>query len=97
MFEFLQTFIYYPAAAIVHGLQGALVGILGSRAIIHKEISDAIIALLISLSFFAYEITEQWKINDAAYLDIEVMWMMALLTAGIYAVIHFWGRHYGSQ
>ena len=97
MFEFLKTFIYYPVAAIVHGLQGILVGILGVRAIIHKEVSDAIIALLIAISFFTYEITEQWSIGDHAFADIEVMWMMALLTGGIYAVIHFYGKHYGGN
>ena len=93
MFDFLKTFIYYPLAASSHALQGVLVGWLGARAIIKKEVSDAITALLIAIAFFSYEITEQWKVNDSAYLDIEAMWATAMLAGAIYAVIHLWRKY----
>ena len=90
MFEFAKTFIYYPVAASFHALQGIIIGWLGVRAIISREISDSLTALVILVAFLAYEITEQWKINDSAYLDIEFMWTSAMITGVIYGAIHLW-------
>ena len=92
MFEFLKTWLLYPAAATIHGLQGVLCGLLAARAIIKKETSDAICALLIAIGFFTYEIMEQTKINDNAYLDIEAMWVMAVFSGIIYTGLHFIGK-----
>ena len=95
MFDFLKTFIYYPTAATFHALQGVLVGWLGARAILNKEVSDSIVALLVTVAFLAYEISEQWKIDDSAYLDIEFMWTAAVFTGIIYTVIHLWRKSHG--
>ena len=97
MFEFLKTFIYYPFAAISHALQGVLVGYLAARAIFKKEISDALCALLITIAFAVYEITEQWKENDSAYVDFEVMWVTAMFTGLIYTVVHLWWNYFARE
>ena len=92
-FDFLQGWIIYPLSEAVHALQGVLTGFLATRGIIHREISDAIIALLLTAGFAIYEITEQWKIGDAAYQDFENFWLTAVVTGLIYVVIHLWRKH----
>ena len=97
MFEFLKTFIYYPAAATIHALQGVFVGYLAARAIFKKEVSDALCALLILIAFAIYEIAEQWKKGDSAYLDFEAMWFTAVITGLIYTVVHLWWSFFGRE
>ena len=36
------------------------------------------------IGFAIYEITEQWSIGDAAYLDFENFWVFAVFTGLIY-------------
>ena len=100
MFEFLHGWIIYPFAEASHALQGVLAGYLASRAILKKEVSDALCAILITMAFCIYEITEQWKINDSAYQDIENYWLSAIATGIIYfgirvAYEHFHGSKHG--
>ena len=95
--SFLHGWIIYPFSEAVHSLQGILCGYLGARAIFKKEVSDAICALLIAIAFAIYEITEQWKINDSAYLDWENFWLSAVGTGLLYTVIHFWRRKHHGQ
>ena len=97
MFEFLKTFIYYPFAAISHALQGVLVGYLAARAIFKKEVSDALIALLITIAFAVYEITEEQDVHDHAYVDFETMWVTAMATGLIYTIIHLWWSFFGRE
>ena len=91
--DFLAGWLSYAISELSHGWQGALCGFLGTRAIFKREISDAIISLLLMIGFAIYEITEQWKINDAAYLDFENFWVFAVFTGLIYTVIHLWRKH----
>ena len=93
-FDFLLTFIDYPNAATIHALQGVLAGYLITRAIFKKEISDSLCALFIMIGFAIYEITEQWKENDAAYEDFEVFWVAAMLTGLVYTVVHLWWHYF---
>ena len=88
--EFLQGWLIYPFSEIVHALQGVLAGWLGCRAIIKKEPSDAICALLVTIAFAIYEITEQWKVNDSAFADFENFWISAMATGILYGLIHLW-------
>ena len=97
MFEFLHGWIIYPFAEISHALQGVLAGYLASRAILKKEISDALCAILITIAFGTYEITEQWKINDSAYQDFENYWLSAMATGLIYFGIRFGSKFIGSK
>ena len=90
MFDFLSGWLSYPVAELSHIWQGALCGWLGTRAIFKKEISDAIVSLLLLIGFAIYEITEQWAIGDKAYLDFENFWIFAVFTGLIYLVIHMW-------
>lgn len=91
-FSFLSGWIIYPLAELSHALQGVLAGWLGSRAIIKKEVSDAIIALLVTIAFATYEITEKWQINDNASADIENFWLSAMGMGIIYTIIHLFRR-----
>lgn len=95
MFQFLEGWIIYPFSEASHALQGVLAGFLGARAIFKKEPSDALVALLVSIAFCTYEISEQWKVNDAAYQDIENFWLASMGSGLIYTSIHLWRRHYG--
>ena len=63
-------------------------GWLGTRAILKKEISDSIVALLLLSGFAIYEITEQWSIGDKAYQDFENFWLTAVATGIVYTIIH---------
>ena len=89
-FDFLEGWLIYPFSEAVHAGQGILCGWLGSRSICKKEVSDAIIAFLLMVGFAIYEITEQWKIDDAAYKDYENFWLVAVFTGLIYAAIHIY-------
>ena len=89
MFEFLTGWIIYPFSELSHALQGVLCGYLASRAILKKEVSDALIAILITAAFATYEICEQWKVNDSAYEDFENYWLSAMMSGMIYFVISF--------
>ena len=90
MLDFLNQFILYPFSEVVHSLQGLLAGYLASRAIIKKEVSDAICALLITLAFAIYETLEMVRIEDHGDQDFEVFWSTAIFTGLIYLVIHLW-------
>ena len=72
-----------------HASQGILVGVLGAISILHKEISDVLCALLITIAFATYEITEKWQINDNASADFENFWVSAMATGIIYTGVHF--------
>ena len=89
MLDFLQGWILYPISETIHALQGILAGYLGARSIYKSQTSDAICALLITLAFAIYEITEQWKIDDSAYQDFENFWVTAVGTGLIYFLIIF--------
>ena len=89
MFEFLQGWIIYPFSELSHASQGILVGVLGARSILHKEVSDVLCALLITIAFATYEITEKWQINDNASADFENFWVSAMATGLIYTGVHF--------
>ena len=89
MLDFLQGWILYPVAEAIHALQGVLTGYLAARSIHKRQTSDAVCALLIMLAFAIYEITEQWKINDAAYQDFENFWITTIGTGLIYFVVIF--------
>lgn len=91
-FSFLSGWIIYPLAELSHALQGVLAGWLGSRAIIKKEVSDAIVALLVTIAFSTYEITEKWQINDNASADIENFWVVCVITGILYTIIHLFRR-----
>ena len=95
MFEFLHGWIIYPFAEASHALQGVLAGYLASRAILKKEVSDALCAILITIAFAIYEITEKWQINDNASADFENFWVTAMATGLIYFGIRFIGSKYG--
>lgn len=92
MFDFLQGWAIYPFSEAVHALQGVLAGYLAARAIFKKEISDAIVALLVTIAFAIYEITEQWSISDRAYEDFENFWLTAVATGIIYTIFHLWKK-----
>ena len=87
--DFLQGWIIYPFAEFAHAIQGLAVGMLSSRAIISKNESDAIVALLWTVAFLSYEISEQWKINDSAFQDIENFYLAAVASGILYALFHF--------
>lgn len=91
-FDFLKGWIFYPFAEFAHAIQGLAVGMLAARAIISKNTSDAVISLLWTVAFLAYEISEQWKINDAAYQDIENFYLAAVASGILYTIFHF--RHH---
>ena len=91
-FSFLSGWILYPLAELSHALQGILAGWLGSRAIIKKEVSDAIIALLVTIAFATYEGFERWRIQDNADQDLENFWVICVITGLIYAGIHLFRR-----
>ena len=96
--EWIHGWLIYPFSEIVHALQGVLAGYLGSRAIIKKEVSDAICALIVTLAFAIYEITEQWSIGDEAYADFQNYWIATIATGLIYFGIHLWRRwRYGQS
>ena len=92
MFEFLQGWVVYPFSEASHALQGVLTGFLAARAIFKKEPSDALIALLLTVGFCVYEITEEWKINDSAYQDIENFHLAAVSTGIVYTFYHLWKK-----
>ena len=92
MLEFLNGWLIYPFSEAVHALQGVLVGWLAARAILKKEPSDALVALLVAVGFLTYEITEEWKINDSAYQDIENFWLSCVATGLLYTFYHLWKR-----
>lgn len=92
MLDFLQGWLIYPFSEAVHALQGVLVGWLAARAIFKKETSDALVALLVMGGFCVYEITEQWKINDSAYQDIENFWLSAIAIGILFSIWHLWKR-----
>ena len=96
-FSFLIGWIKYPLAELVHVLQGALAGWLGCRAIIKKEPSDAICALIVTLGFAIYEVTEKWQIGDDASSDIENFWVICVLTGLVYGGIQVWRTKRGSH
>lgn len=97
MFDFLQGYLLYPASEIIHALQGVLVGYLGARAIFKKEVSDSIIALLVTIAFATYEGFERWRILDNADQDLENFWLSAVGTGLLYTMIHFWRRYRHGQ
>ena len=92
MFSFLHGWIIYPFAELSHALQGVLCGFLASRAIIKKEPSDALLAILITISFAIYEIREEWKINDSAYQDFENYWLSAMFTGLVCTGYYIWKK-----
>ena len=94
MFDFLTQFLRYPDAEIIHALQGVLAGYLATRAIFKKEISDVLVALVITLGFAIYEGYERWRILDNADQDFEVFWVAAMVTGLVYTAVHFGRRIY---
>ena len=82
--DFLQGWILYPASEAIHALQGILCGYLAGRSILKKEVSDALCAILVTIAFAIYEITEQWSIGDKAYQDFQNFWVVAVVTGLIY-------------
>ena len=97
MFEFLHGWILYPFSELSHALQGVLAGYLASRAILKKEVSDALCAILVTIAFATYEITEKWQINDNASADFENFWVTAMATGLIYFGIRFGSKFIGSK
>ena len=89
MFKFLEGWVLYPFSELSHAMQGILCGWLGARSIIHKENSDALCAILITIAFAIYEITEKWQINDNASADFENYWVSAMATGLLYVGLHF--------
>ena len=88
--SFLVGWAKYPISETFHFLQGVLCGWLGARAIFRREVSDALVSMLIAFCFATYEITEQWKVNDSAYEDFENFLVAALATGCIYAILHLY-------
>ena len=89
MFEFLRGWLIYPFAEISHSLQGVLCGFLAARAILKKEVSDALCAILITISFAIYEGYERWRIGDNADQDFENYWISAVACGLLYTGLHF--------
>ena len=89
LLNFLTDFVKYPAAEIIHWLQGIITGWCAAHGLWKKVSSSAIVALVITISFISYEVTEQWKVDDSAYRDIENYWLMAMLTGIFYTIYHF--------
>ena len=77
-FSFLISWVKFPLAELSHALQGVLAGWLAARAIFHKEVSDALIALLITANFSIYETLEMVRIKDSGDLDLENYWLSAI-------------------
>lgn len=96
MLDFLSDWFRYPFAETVHWAQGVITGWCAAHGLWKKEPSSALVAILIAIGFIAYEITEQWKVNDNAYRDIENYWLLAMLTGIIYTISHFY-RQYKQQ
>lgn len=90
MFGFLEGWLIYPVSELVHALQGVLAGWLGSRAIIKKEVSDALCALLVTIAFATYETLEMVRIHDHGDQDFQNFWIVCVATGLIYAGIHLW-------
>ena len=97
MFEFLQGWLIYPASELIHALQGVLAGWLGCRAIIRKEPSDAICALLVTVAFAIYETLEMVRISDHGDQDFQNFWVVAVATGILYGVIHWRRTKHGSD
>ena len=89
LLDFFKDFLLYPVAETIHWLQGIITGWCAAHGMWKKVPSSAITALLIAIVFISYEITEQWKVNDNAYRDIENYWVMAVITGIIYTILHF--------
>lgn len=97
MFGFLEGWILYPASELIHALQGVLAGWLGCRAIIKKEPSDAICALVVTVAFAIYEGFEMIRIHDKGDQDFQNFWVVAVATGILYGLIHLWRTKRGSH
>ena len=91
-----STFKDYPAATIVHWLQGLAAGWCYVHGHHRQNTSARTYAIFLVMLFLAYEISEQAGIGDKGWEDILnfgfMMHLSAAVTAGYYALRKRIGR-----